>query len=237
MNWAIYLTTIGAILAGAGFLHQLLIKRKEATIETLTEKNKWLEKQLEAAEKNSSDVLTERLGKRIQVFQTELERLSKDHDANESLIKSKEEEIRQMKELMADVAIEIGRQAGEFRDFRSNYVCPTCGTKLITLKTVEEIDYSGRLREYACGYSEVDGATITMCPCDFNYPTYEQMEVQTKYNSTRNEWSAFFSSSAVNTYKLRQIVISGKTKEEAESNMRLIYDHEQEKCEESQRQF
>lgn len=47
MNWAIYLTTVGVVIAAAGFLHQLLVKKKEATIETLTEKNKWLERQLD----------------------------------------------------------------------------------------------------------------------------------------------------------------------------------------------
>jgi len=230
MNWQIYLTTIGAILAGAGFLHQLLIKKKEATLETLTEKNKWLEKQLEIAENNSSDVLTERLSNRILVFETELKRLSKDYEANEGLIKEKEAEIQRMRDLMAEVAVEIGRQAGEFADFKSNYMCSTCDARLTTLKDVEEDDYEGTLKEYACGFSEIDGDTVTLCPCDSHYPTFEQLKVETKQNTFRNEWIAYYSPLASRIHRVRQFLVSGPTKEEAEANLRRSYERDREHC-------
>src|SRR5689334_20077094 len=116
MNWAIYLTTIGAVLAGAGFLHQLLIKRKEATIETLTEKNKWLQEQLSEAKQHSPDVLVERLSKRVSIQETEIERLSKDYQGNETLIKAKEEELEKTKELQAELEREIERHLKEYSE-------------------------------------------------------------------------------------------------------------------------
>ena len=45
------------------------------------------------ARNDSPDVLAERLSKRVNILEAELERLSKDHDANQSLIQEKETEL------------------------------------------------------------------------------------------------------------------------------------------------
>jgi rubredoxin len=230
MNWAIYLTTVGLIVAAAGFLHQLLMKKKDATIETLTEKNKWLEKQLESAEKNSTDILTDRLAKRISAFQIELERLSKDYEANESLIKEKEEEIRQNKELMQDIVKEMANRAGEFRDFKSHYLCPHCESPLKTLKDIEEDEWTGSLREYDCGYSEIDGATHVMCPCDPEYPDLNQVQLKTRYNQVFDNWSCSYSEATLKTWRLPHIVVSGKTEKEAKYRMELTHEDRKEIC-------
>lgn len=230
MNWTYLIGGAAVTLTLLGLLHQLLVNRKNATIETLTEKNKWLEKQLESAEKNSADILTERLDKRIARYQSELESLSKDYEANESLIKAKEEEVRQMKELMAEVVKEIANKAGEFRDFKSNYVCPYCESGLTTLKDIEEEDWTGSLREYDCGYSEIDGATHLMCPCDPEYPKFSQLQLQTHYSEYRKEWTCSYAEITLKTWGLPQTVVTGKSEKEAKYRMELMHEGKKERC-------
>lgn len=230
MNWTIYLATIGLILTAGGILHKQLLKKKDATIETLNGEKGWLEKKLEAAEKNSTDILTERLDKRNKTYEAELIKLSKDYEANKSLIKEKEEEIRQNKELMQEIAKEIGNKAGEFRDFKSNYVCPHCESPLKTLKDIEEDEWTGSFREYDCGYAEIDGAIHIMCPCDPQYPDFNQVQLKMRFNEVFNHWSCSYSAASHKTWRLPHIVVTGKTEKEARYRMMLTHEGRKEAC-------
>jgi hypothetical protein len=59
MNWTYIVGGAAVTLTLLGLLHQLLVNRKNATIETLAEKNKWLQEQLDQAKNASSDALVE----------------------------------------------------------------------------------------------------------------------------------------------------------------------------------
>ena len=59
MNWLYIIGGAGAFLTLLGLLYNIFIGKKNATIETLSEKNKWLAEQLELAKANSGDILVE----------------------------------------------------------------------------------------------------------------------------------------------------------------------------------
>jgi chromosome segregation ATPase len=224
MNWAIYLTTIGAILAGAGFLHQLLAKRKEATIETLTEKNKWLQDQLDQAKNASPDSLVDKLAKRVAIQEGELERLSKDYEANESLIKTKEEELRKTKELQTELENEIERHLREYSELESKLdVCPYCQAELIELTYLEAERDSGTLRSYECGYSEIDGHLKSYCPSDPDFPSIEEFKFWLQKHVLYDEWFCTLQPITKEAQKLRTKRVSGRTEEEAQRNMVAAY--------------
>jgi hypothetical protein len=216
MNWPIYLTTIGAILAGAGFLHQLLLKRKEATIETLTEKNKWLQEQLNEAKQHSPDALVERLSKRVSIQEAEIERLSKDYQ-NEVLIKAKEEELEKTRELQAELEREIERHLKEYSELEDKVdVCPSCQSELTELTYIDAEEDSGQLRSYACGYSEIDGYPRYLCPSDPDYPDITDFEFIIKHSAIG--WTCVTRGKTKEARRLPNVIIGGKTEEEARNN-------------------
>jgi hypothetical protein len=222
MNWAYYLTTIGVIIAAAGFLHQLLVKRKEATIETLTEKNKWLEDRLEQSQSNSPDALVEKLARRISIQEAELERLSKDHIANESLIRAKEEELEKTKELQSELENEIGRHLKEYSELESKLdLCPYCGSQIEELTYIEDESNSGTLRAYLCGYSEIDGYLRYFCPTDPDYPQLDEFDFRTKESGSG--WTCYTKGKTLKAIKVPTYIFTGTTEEEARSNAIAAY--------------
>src|SRR6476659_6744752 len=129
MNWTYIIAGVAATLTLLGLLHQLIVKRKEATIETLTEKNKWLEHQLELANQNTPDILADRLSKRISILEGELANLAKDHDKNETAITLLESELMKTKSLYLNLKESLD-------------ICPYCDGELIAkhgLDYTEEI--------------------------------------------------------------------------------------------------
>lgn len=161
MNWAIYLTTVGLVLTTAGVLHQLLIKKKDATIETLTEKNKWLQEQLDQANNNAPDILVERQKKRIEQYKEELEQLSKDYEANKVLIEEKVTELERAEELL-----------GELEYYKDQFACPICGAELTTLAGDDE-----EVRAYACGNTSSPNG-VYPCPYDPEFPKLEDYTLE-----------------------------------------------------------
>jgi hypothetical protein len=224
MNWPIYLTTIGLLIAGAGFLHQLLIKRKEATIETLTEKNKWLQDQLDQAKNTSPDALVEKLAKRISIQEAELERLSKDYEANESLIKIKEEELQKTKELQIDLENEIDRHLKEYSELEDKLdVCPFCQSELVELTYVDAERDSGELKRYECGYSEIDSYLKTYCPSDPDFPSIEEFKLWIQKHVLFDEWFCTLEPITKEAHKVRTKRVSGRSEDEAKENMIAAY--------------
>lgn len=221
MNWAIYLTTVGLIIAVAGFLHQLLIKKKDATIETLTENNRWLERQLAAAKENSPDVLAERLSKRVTLLQAEIERLSEDQNKNELLIKHKEEELASTKTEIAELQVQIAKAEGvldELEYLKEQFACPYCGAELTTLGG-DDVE----VRAYACGYTT--GYHDSPCPHDPDLPKFEEYELETKYDEKRKLWFCYPKEKTKNAHKLSLDNRFGKTEEEAMHRVLDEYKH------------
>jgi DNA repair exonuclease SbcCD ATPase subunit len=218
MNWPIYLTTIGLILAAAGFLHQLLVKKKEATIETLTEKNKWLQDQLDQAKNMSPDSLVEKLAKRISIQEAELERLSNDYEANESLIKTKEDELRKTRDLQVELENEMERVLKEYSALEERLdVCPYCQSELRELSYVDLSEEYGVLRRYQCGYSEIDGDIMDFCPHDPNYPEIGDFEVITSQTNA-GSWATQLEGKTELAKKLQMPTVWGESPEESKSN-------------------
>jgi len=111
-NTVLFITQIGSILgyiAALFYLYKLLVAQKDATIETLKEKNDLLQKQLDIAESNSPAVLAQRLDKRVQMMEGELTRLSADQDESKEEILGKERTLNALKRQMADMIQEHER--------------------------------------------------------------------------------------------------------------------------------
>lgn len=221
MNWSYIIVGGAAALIGLEtLLYTLFIGRKNATIETLTEKNRWLKDQLEQLKGNSPDALVEKLAKRISIQEAELERLSKDYETNESLIKAKEEELQRTKELQAQLESEIERHLKEYSELEDKVdICPYCGAELIELTYIEAEADSGTLRNYACGYSEIDGRLRHLCPADEDYPELTEFKMWLQKSIIGDEW---FCTLEPLTQKARLVStkeVSGKTEKEAQQNM------------------
>lgn len=111
-NAVLFWVQIGSILGYIGaifLLYRLLVAQKDATIETLKEKNDLLQGQLDIAESNSPAVLAERLDKRVQMMEGELTRLSADQDESKEEILGKERTLNALRRQMADMIREHER--------------------------------------------------------------------------------------------------------------------------------
>ena len=105
---------IGTVLSFIGtlfVLYRLYIEQKDATIQLLKEKNEWLQKQLDVAKESSPDVLMKTLNDRVKILTDEIERLSKDKLGNETLIRQKDEELKEYQEGMDAIAKKLDRWA------------------------------------------------------------------------------------------------------------------------------
>ena len=232
MNWAIYLTTIGLIVTAAGFLHQLLVNKKTATIETLTEKNKWLSEQLELAKANSGDILIERLHKRGEHLKVELTELSKDYETHKVLIAEKEKELEETREMWAEVGKELGRMASDYQELKSKVdLCPYCEAKLVELKDVEEDDWTSSHRKYECGFTRLDSDTVFLCPLDPAYPKFDQLKLITENDEKRKRWSCRLAPISRNVWRLPDSVTYGTTEREAKYVMQLQHEGRLEEAE------
>lgn len=228
MNWTyIIIAGSGVTVALLALIFQLrirhkdvIVRGKDATIETLTEKNKWLQEQLDLAKEDSPDVVAERLSKRVTLLEDEIERLSEDQDKNEALIKSKEAELDKAKEEVGDLKSQIETAyeiLGELEYFKEQFGCPYCGSELTTLAGDEE-----EYRSYSCGY--IDSASRSSpCPHDPDFPKLEDYELDTQFNERTNLWYCFPKAKKANAKKLELGPQWGHTEQEAKE--RVINSH------------
>jgi len=79
-------------------LYRLLVSSKDATIETLRERIEQLKEKLELEKNISPDMLAENLAARIKIYEDELRKLSKDQQANQEVIKTKQAELADARE-------------------------------------------------------------------------------------------------------------------------------------------
>lgn len=215
MTTPIWLTIIGLILTAGVFLHRALISRKQATVETLTGTNDWLEKQLAVAKENSPDILAERLSKRVTLLQDEIARLSEDQNKNDLLIRQKEEELAGTKTEIAELQVQIAKAEGlldELEYFKEQFGCPYCGSELTNLGG-DDIE----VRAYACGH--VTGYHERPCPHDPDLPKFEEYDLNTKYDEKRNIWFCFPNPKTKNARKFALDNRFGKTEDEAKQRV------------------
>jgi hypothetical protein len=225
MNWLYIIGGAGAFLTLLGLLYNIFIGRKNATIETLTEKNKWLAEQLKLAKANSGDILVERLHERGEHLKAELTQLSKDYEANKALIADKERELEENREMWVEVGKELGRMAGDYQELKAKVdLCPYCEAKLVELKDVTEEDWTGSHRKYECGFTQLDSDTVFLCPHDPAYPKFDQLKLVTEYDEKRKRWTCRIAPISRDVWRLPDNVTYGTTEREAKYVMQLQHE-------------
>jgi len=145
-NEILFYTQLGSIVAYiiiVFFLYRLLVDQKEATIELLKEKNNYLETQLKDLKEKSPGILEEVLSKRINIFEKELKKLSKDGVHNKEKIQEKEKELKIEREKLNKLQNEIEK----FKELAAEYFCYDCGAPLVS-KEYHDAGYEGNGMEY-----------------------------------------------------------------------------------------
>ncbi len=140
-------------------LYKLLVSSKDATIETLKERIKQLKEQLELEKQSSPDILAEKLSGRIKIYEDELKKMSKDQQANQEAIKSKQGELANTrKELEV-----LKTQMEEAQETLEEFLCPYCKAPM-TIRDYACGEY-GDLEYiyYECGLVIQDGKETTQC--------------------------------------------------------------------------
>ncbi|MBL7143308.1 MAG: hypothetical protein ISS76_03665 [Phycisphaerae bacterium] len=148
-------------------LYKLLVSSKDATIETLKARIEQLKEVLELEEKTSPDVLAEKLSNRIKIYGDELKKLSKDQQANQEVIKTKQAEL-------ADARNELEvleTQMEEAQEILKEFLCPYCKAPM----TIHDYGYELVWHEerdcevehetiaYECGLKIYDGKEERPC--------------------------------------------------------------------------
>ena len=162
-NELIFYTQIASIVAfviSIFALHRLLVSQKDATIESLRERLT-LEKDRSTIE--SADELAEALNKRVSMLTDELGRLSSDKETNSELIKKKEAELLDAKDMYHRLLSMVMHISG----MSVSYFCPECEEPTIS-EAECKLRFHNRkpdyfLVKYSCGYSEVNGKKASEC--------------------------------------------------------------------------
>ena len=156
-------TQIGALVGFVGIvfvLYRLLIKQKDATIESLKERIGYQEAK---AKTDSPDVLIEGLSKRIKILSEELERLSGEQAPDSEKIKHKEHELEETK----DAYERLQQFALHATGMSVSYFCPRCEEP--TLQSIDcRINFFPKATElfqvaYSCGYVTLNKTIQSEC--------------------------------------------------------------------------
>lgn len=169
-NEIIFFTQIASVLAFIAtlfILYRLLVNQKDSTIELLKEKNTFLELKLSESENQQPDILVQTISTRVKVLTEELERLSKDKEANENIIKTKEAELNESTAELTSLRSHLNRA----QDLISEFFCPYCKAPMLTKDYHSElvaigdkgIDVDHEFVVYECGLSITDGAESQAC--------------------------------------------------------------------------
>jgi len=235
MDWRIVIPVSGLILGVLGLLHQLIVKRKDATIEGLQTENARLQRLLDEANKASPDVLAERYKKKIDRLESELIELQNETATNVTTIEEKRLAIEAKEKELETVRIqieELTEQMGtanelltEELEFIKSQIdsCPQCGAELREKTTVPitlgEYEDFGTYTEYDCGYAELDGVLRHPCSKDPNYPTIDDYNLVTEYQENDALWMCYARPKTRMSVLIHLRAISGRTAEEARANV------------------
>ena len=155
--------TIVAFVSAVFVLYRILVKQKDATIELLKERIAFLETQKVPTPDQLADALT----RRVNMLSEELARLNENQEANESLIKEKEQE----KSRLVSQVDKLKEQIEESEELLGHLTCPHCGAPVAERVVVpisgyvggREIDADEMYEAYECGYAARDGVGVSPC--------------------------------------------------------------------------
>ena len=165
-NEILFYTQVGSIVAyifTVFFLYRLLVGQKEATIELLKEKNNYLKTQLKDLKEKSPGILEERLSKRINILENEIEKLSEDEVHNKEKIQEKVKELQ----IEGGKLEKLQNKMKEFKELASEYFCSDCGAPLES-KVYHVDSYDGNYIEneiidFECGKQIIDDRVHRKC--------------------------------------------------------------------------
>jgi predicted RNA-binding Zn-ribbon protein involved in translation (DUF1610 family) len=114
----------------------------------------------------------------------------------------------------------IAAQNEHFKAVASEFTCPHCGAALLE-RAGGDIDYES----YACGYL-IQDVCQRPCPSDPAFPKYEEYtpEFNECGSGTEKHWLCIPVPATSAAKRLRLSPASGRTKEEAEQQIRVEYD-------------
>ena len=165
-NEILFYTQVGSIVAyifTVFFLYRLLVGQKEATIELLKEKNNYLKTQLKDLKEKSPGILEERLSKRINMLENELEKLSEDEVHNKEKIQEKEKELKIEREKLEKLQNEIE----EFKELAAEYFCYDCGAPLVSKEchggSYDEEGIEYEVIQFECGKQIINDKVHKKC--------------------------------------------------------------------------
>lgn len=148
-------------------LYKLLVSSKDATIETLRERIEQLREKLELEKNTSPDILAEKLSARIRIYEEEIRKLSKDQQANQEAIKTKQAELADARKELETLETQMEEAQGILDEF----LCPYCkapmtihdyGSELVEYKG-RELDVEHEIIIYDCGLEIQDGKETKLC--------------------------------------------------------------------------
>lgn len=162
-NEFIFYTQLASILTfviTVFWLYKLLVSQKDATIEALRER---IETQQARMNFESPDALNEQLSKRILHLTDELTRLSADKKTNAVMIKAKQAELTEAKEMYERLMKLILHTSG----MSISYFCPVCEEPTLECAEAKQIFFPKKSEyfrvSYRCGYSEINGKKASNC--------------------------------------------------------------------------
>ncbi len=163
----IFWTQIGTLCGYIGsvfVLYRLMVKQKEATIETLQKQCDFLNTKLSEAEKKDPDRLLEQLNRRKTILEDELQSLGEESTKKKQELESQIEELRSKAE-------DLESEVKFVNEVLEKYSCPHCNSPLSEKGYgAEAVEHNGREYEvehewasFECGYKETDGREIQSC--------------------------------------------------------------------------
>jgi hypothetical protein len=165
-NEILFYTQLGSIVAymiTVFFLYRLLVGQKEATIELLKEKNNYLETQLKDLKEKSPGILEEVLSKRINIFENELKKLSKDEVHNKEIIQEKEKELKIERGKLEKLQDKIE----EIKEISAEYFCSDCDAPLVSKEyhggSYDEEGIEYEVIQFECGKQIINDRVHRKC--------------------------------------------------------------------------
>jgi chromosome segregation ATPase len=158
------LVSVLGYIAAAFVLYRLLVAQKDAVIELLKERNKFLSDKVSELETQSPDALVDSLARRVEVARSEIVELSKDSAQHQDEIGRKELELVEIRGRLDELTTLL-------KD--TDLVCPTCQAPLTRrdFHTIygevggREVEADIEFVEYACGYSTSDDRQEPISKC------------------------------------------------------------------------
>lgn len=225
MDWKTLIAAYAFILTLLFILHQLIVKRRDATIEAQDREIARLKTLLAEAKDTSPDVLAERHKKKIERLESDLKELQNESELDKLAIASKELEIKNLAEEFKQQMEQARETLEEELQFVKEQldVCPVCGAEL-TEKSMRVVasygDYGeaedlGEFVSYACGYAELEGDLEHPCAKDPEFPSLDDYNLETEYEERHAQWMCYAKPKTEMAKLVRLRAQPGKTEEQA----------------------